>query len=55
LAAAGLCLLAGGALARIALILKAAYLVDLFDGFGMTPAQDFARARVQPQPATQAA
>ena len=55
LAAAGLCLLAGGALARIALILKAAYLVDLFDGFGMTPAQDLAPARVQPQPATQAA
>jgi DMSO reductase anchor subunit len=42
LAGAGLCMLAGGLAVRVALIRKAAFLVDLFDRFGAIPepAQD---------------
>ena len=54
-ALAGLSLLAGGVLARVALILKAAYLVDLFDSFGSAPETAPAGVPPQPEPSTQAA
>ncbi len=54
LAAAGLSILAGGLAARVALLHKAAFLVDLFDRFGLAPeAQAVAGERLAP--ASQAA
>jgi phenylacetyl-CoA:acceptor oxidoreductase subunit 1 len=45
---AGLALLAGGLLARVALVLKAAFLVDLFDRFGERPAAGSASSAAPP-------
>jgi DMSO reductase anchor subunit len=55
LALAGLCTLAGGLLARVALIQKAAFLVDLFDRFGRAPQPAEAQRSTPTQPAAQAA
>jgi len=49
---AGVAMVAGGLLAKYALILKAAFLVDLYDGFGRRPA---AAGAPHPRPAPSAA
>ena len=55
MALAGVCILAGGLGARIAVLLRAAFLVDLFDRFGAVTGPTPAQVTLEPAEATRAA